>query len=98
MKRVFLLRCVVAIAPIVQLVSAKAADLDQPMPPIPYLTPSFSWTGFYIGPNIGAGWENFNITDTLSGLSFGSNTRSACSRCRGLLRWRRDQQQHRGCR
>ena len=77
MKRFFLLRCVVAIAPIVQLVSAKAADLDQPIAPIPYMVPSFSWTGFYIGPNIGAGWENFNITDTLSGLSFGSNTRSA---------------------
>jgi len=77
MKRHFLLRCVVAVAPIVQSVSAKAADLNEPVAPVPYVAPMFSWTGFYIGPNIGAGWENFNITDTLSGLSFGSNTRSA---------------------
>ena len=73
----FLLRCIVAVTPIVQSVSTKATDLSRPITSVPYVAPSFSWTGFYIGPNIGAGWENFNITDTLSGLSFGSNTRSA---------------------
>ena len=74
----FLLRCVVAIAPIMQLASAKAADLGPAIAPsVAYVAPTFSWTGFYIGPNIGAGWENFNMTDTLTGLSFGSNTRSA---------------------
>ena len=78
MKHHFLRGCVVAFVPIVQLVSAKAADLGPAMAPgIPYVEPAFNWTGFYIGPNIGAGWENFNITDTLTGLSFGSNTRSA---------------------
>ena len=77
MKRYFLLRCVVAVAPIAPLVSAKAADLGQPIVPFPYVAPTFNWTGFYIGPNIGAGWENFNITDTLTGLSLGSNTRGA---------------------
>ena len=77
MKRYFLLRCVVAVVPIVPLVSAKAADLSQAVTPVPYLAPTFSWTGFYIGANIGDGWENFNIADTLNGLSFGSNTRSA---------------------
>jgi outer membrane immunogenic protein len=78
MKHYFLLGCVVAVVPIVQLVSAKAADLGPAIAPsVPYVVPTFNWTGFYIGPNIGAGWENFNITDTLTGLSFGSNTRSA---------------------
>jgi outer membrane immunogenic protein len=68
MKHYFLLGCVVAVVPIVQLVSAKAADLGPAMAPgIPYVAPMFNWTGFYIGPNIGAGWENFNITDTLTG-------------------------------
>ena len=79
MKHYSLLSCVVAAMPIVQLVSAKAADLGPAMAPsiTYYVEPAFNWTGFYIGPNIGAGWENFNITDTLTGLSFGSNTRSA---------------------
>ena len=45
--------------------------------PAPVMPPPFSWTGFYIGPNIGASWEYFDIADTLTGLSFGSGTRSA---------------------
>jgi outer membrane immunogenic protein len=60
--------------------AATAADLytkARPAPP-PVAPPLlFSWTGFYVGGNIGGGWENFNITDTRTGLSFGSNTRSA---------------------
>jgi len=79
MKHYSLLSCVVAAMPIVQLVSAKASDLGPAMAPsiTYYVEPAFNWTGFYIGPNIGGGWESFNITDTLTGLSFGSNTRSA---------------------
>ena len=60
--------------------SATAADLytkARPLPPPPVAPPLFSWTGFYVGGNIGAGWESFNITDRLTGLNFGSNTRSA---------------------
>ena len=45
--------------------------------PAPVMPPPFSWTGFYIGPNIGASWEYFDIADTLTGLSFDSGTRSA---------------------
>jgi outer membrane immunogenic protein len=43
--------------------SANAADLrPQPMPtkapPVAYVTPPFSWNGFYIGVNGGGGWGN----------------------------------------
>src|SRR2546428_420348 len=34
-----------------------------------YVAPPFSWTGFYIGGNIGGAWANGNVTDSLFGLS-----------------------------
>jgi outer membrane immunogenic protein len=54
---------------------AKAADLPAPAPiraPAAYVPPPppFSWTGFYVGGNLGAGWSSGNITDTLTGLNF----------------------------
>lgn len=44
---------------------ALAADLGAPpRPPLAApLAPSFSWTGFYIGGNIGGGWSKFSGTD-----------------------------------
>jgi len=30
----------------------------------------FSWTGFYIGGNIGAGWGRGNVVDSLFGVNF----------------------------
>jgi outer membrane immunogenic protein len=63
------LGCVVVVIPIVQTVSANAADLTlQPStaPPVSYY---FSWTGFYIGGNIGGAWAGGNITDSLTGTS-----------------------------
>jgi outer membrane immunogenic protein len=51
-----------------------AAPISQPA----YLPPVYSWTGFYIGGNIGAGWSglsdtNTNFSDTL-GSTFSAST------------------------
>jgi outer membrane immunogenic protein len=59
------LGCVVVVIPIVQSVSANAADLTPApiAPSVPY------WTGFYIGGNIGGAWPGGNITDSLTGTN-----------------------------
>jgi outer membrane immunogenic protein len=63
------LGCVITVMPIVLSVSAEAADFEPPIAPsVPYM-PMFSWTGLYIGGNIGGGWAGGNITDTLTGTS-----------------------------
>jgi outer membrane immunogenic protein len=48
-------------------VVANAADMPVKAPPAP-VPPPFSWTGFYIGGNVGAGWSDRTVTDTLFGL------------------------------
>ena len=63
------LGCVIVVIPIIQSVSADAADLP-PFEPIPYV-PSFTWTGFYIGPNLGVAWPGGNITDSITGTNLG---------------------------
>jgi outer membrane immunogenic protein len=55
---------------------ANAADLQRaPIytkapPPVPV----FSWTGLYIGANIGGAWSNGSITDNVTGAQLNSNS------------------------
>jgi outer membrane immunogenic protein len=53
---------------------AMAADMGMPLkaPPAP-VAPLFSWTGFYLGGNLGAGWNDGNLTDSLFGVNWSGN-------------------------
>jgi len=63
---------------------AFAADLPPPMAPPPRapamyvpVVPLYNWTGFYIGGNVGAGWNSTgSITDTF-GSTFGTTTNTS---------------------
>ena len=55
--------------------AAGAADLKPAPAPVmkaPIMAPAFSWSGFYIGGNLGGAWTNSTIADNLFGLSFGN--------------------------
>jgi len=49
--------------------AGQAADLPVKAPPPPP-PPLFSWTGFYLGGNIGAAWTNRRVTDSFTGFEF----------------------------
>ena len=60
---------VVALSTSVVASSALAADLPPPPPapraPAAYVPapPPYNWTGFYLGPNIGWGWNTVSVSD-----------------------------------
>ena len=51
---------------------AIAADLPLKAPP-PAPVPLFSWTGFYIGANIGGAWSHSTVTDLVTGATFNTD-------------------------
>ena len=60
--------------------SALAADLPPPPPAprapatyVPAPIPLYNWTGFYLGPNIGWGWNTVSVTDRF-GLNYNNST------------------------
>jgi outer membrane immunogenic protein len=53
---------------------ARAADLSTPVPPLPYAPAAYNWTGFYLGGNLGVGWDGGGFTDPIGNtLSVSSN-------------------------
>jgi outer membrane immunogenic protein len=61
---------------------AFAADLPPPMVPqapsmyYPMAAPMFTWTGFYVGGNAGAGWNRGSVSDTSGTVFSSSNSKS----------------------
>jgi outer membrane immunogenic protein len=50
--------------------TANAADLSLAPPP----APPFSWTGLYIGGNLGGAWAQSDVTDAMLGLNFANGS------------------------
>ncbi len=78
MKRLIFAVC----APIMAMGQALAADLPVPPPHapaafIPPPPPVYNWTGFYIGGNAGAAWNQGSVTDSINGLTFSNSSNNA---------------------
>jgi len=54
-------------------IAAHAADMPVPTPPSP---PPFSWTGLYIGGNLGRAIPGGSFTDSIFGFDFGAGSNS----------------------
>jgi outer membrane immunogenic protein len=57
-------------------IAANAADMGPPPAPVykaaPILPAPFSWTGLYLGGNIGGGWNQGSWADSVFGINWGN--------------------------
>jgi outer membrane immunogenic protein len=75
MKRIRMMSVPVVALTALAAVPAIGADMATKAPPAPvYAPPPFTWTGFYVGGNVGGGWAQGNVTDTVTGGSFGTGS------------------------
>ena len=73
-------KLLIGMLPLVLLITfnlAQGADLPAPYLKAPPQPPLYSWTGIYLGGNVGYGWGNSQTDVTLAGAGvlFGSNSR-----------------------
>ena len=61
MKRI--LSASVALASLSFAGTALAADIAAAPMPAPMPPPMYNWTGFYIGGNVGGGWDHLKATE-----------------------------------
>jgi outer membrane immunogenic protein len=64
----FLISSTAALAVLAIWTSAEAADLPARPAPV-YMPPAFTWTGFYLGGNIGGAYGSTTLTDGFTGGS-----------------------------
>jgi outer membrane immunogenic protein len=62
----------VAVATLMATSAASAADMY--LPRSAYVLPPFSWTGFYVGANLGGGWASGSLNDNFTGASVGTGS------------------------
>jgi outer membrane immunogenic protein len=53
--------------------AAGAADISVRPPPA-FLPPPFTWTGFYVGANLGGGWASSTLSDSFTGANIGTSS------------------------
>jgi len=83
MKRI--LSASVALASLSFAGTALAADIAAAPMPAPMPPPMYNWTGFYIGGNVGGGWDHLKATELPPGsVSFPAGTAFATNN----LEWR----------
>jgi outer membrane immunogenic protein len=82
MKRI--LSASVALASLSFAGTALAADMAYKAAPMP--APMYNWTGFYIGGNVGGGWDHLKATELPPGsVSFPAGTAFATNNLSGVL-------------